>query len=473
MRNKQLKNAFLLLTLVMIFSSSNYAQKDILLGKWIGVLKISGIELHLVFNVSKVKDNYIATLDSPDQGAKGIQVNKVSYENNKVRFDVASINGFFEGKINKGKNKITGKWKQGVNTLPIVLEKTDKEYKLDRPQEPKKPFPYISEDVTFRNKKDGITLAGTLTLPKGKGPFTAVILITGSGPQNRDEEILGHKPFLVISDYLTRNGIAVLRYDDRGIGKSEGEFPKATTQNFAEDAFSAVKYLKTRKEIDNKKIGLIGHSEGGLIAPIVAAKTKDVAFIILLAGPGLPGSDIITLQGELIARVNGETEKNIKLSKDFNTKVFNEIKTETDDVKLKDTLGKMFSDFYDGLTKEEKEKTGSKKSFLLRSKNLLTPWFRYFLKYDPRPTLEKVKCPVLALNGEKDLQVPAKIDLMEIEKALKKGGNKNFKIVELPCLNHLFQTAKTGSPVEYSKIAETFSPKALKIIKNWILEVTK
>ncbi|MCH7785815.1 MAG: alpha/beta fold hydrolase [Bacteroidetes bacterium] len=468
MKRKLFLFTVLLFVLSVIIPAKIFSQDDALTGKWIGVLKISGIELHLVFNVSKDANKYKATMDSPDQGTKGIQVDKVTYKKNKVRFDVSIINGFFEGEINKEKNKITGKWKQVDNTIPIFLEKTFKEYKLDRPQEPKEPFPYISEEIIFRNDIDGINLAGTLTLPKGKGPFKAVILITGSGPQNRNEELLGHKPFLIISDYLTRNGIAVLRYDDRGIGKSEGEFPKATTLDFVVDVLSAVQYLKTRKEIDSKKIGLIGHSEGGLIAPIVATKTDDVAFIILLAGPGLPGSDIITMQAELIARVKGETEENIKTGKDFNIKVFKEINTQTDVTELKNTLDNIFSEFYDNLSKEEKEKTGSKKSFLLRSKTLLTPWFRYFLKYDPRPTLEKVKCPVLALNGEKDLQVPPKENLKEIEIALKKGDNKNFKIVELPGLNHLFQTAKTGSPSEYSKITETFSPKALKIILEWI-----
>ncbi|MCH8941909.1 MAG: alpha/beta fold hydrolase [Bacteroidetes bacterium] len=471
MKRKLFLFTVLLFVLSVIIPAKIFSQDDALTGKWIGVLKISGIELHLVFNVSKDANKYKATMDSPDQGTKGIQVDKVTYKKNKVRFDVSIINGFFEGEINKEKNKITGKWKQGDNTIPIFLEKTFKEYKLDRPQEPKEPFPYISEEIIFRNDIDGINLAGTLTLPKGKGPFKAVILITGSGPQNRNEELLGHKPFLIISDYLTRNGIAVLRYDDRGIGKSEGEFPKATTLDFVVDVLSAVQYLKTRKEIDSKKIGLIGHSEGGLIAPIVATKTDDVAFIILLAGPGLPGSDIITMQAELIARVKGETEENIKTGKDFNIKVFKEINTQTDVTELKNTLDNIFSEFYDNLSKEEKEKTGSKKSFLLRSKTLLTPWFRYFLKYDPRPTLEKVKCPVLALNGEKDLQVPPKENLKEIEIALKKGDNKNFKIVELPGLNHLFQTAKTGSPSEYSKITETFSPKALKIIIEWINKV--
>ncbi len=473
MKKKLLLFTILLFALSVIFPTKIFSQDDALKGMWIGTLKISGIELHLVFNVSKEAGKYKVTMDSPDQGAKGIEVSKVTYEKNKVRFEVAIINGFFEGEINKEKNKISGKWKQGPNTMPIVLEKTIKEYKLERPQEPKPPFPYISEEVVFRNDKDDINLAGTLTLPKGKGPFTAVILITGSGPQNRDEEILGHKPFLVISDYLTRSGIAVLRYDDRGTGKSEGEFPEATSLDFAVDVLSAIQYLKTREEIDSKKIGLIGHSEGGLIAPIVAVKSDDVAFIVLLAGPGLPGSKLIVLQSEMIARANGESEENIKLGKDFNIKVFNEINTQTNEAELKDTLDKMFSEFYEGLPKEEKEKTGSKKSFMLRSKTLLSPWFRYFLKYDPRPTLEKVSCPVLVLNGEKDMQVPAKENLREIEKALKKGGNKNFKIVELPDLNHLFQTSKTGSPSEYSKITETFSPKALKIIKDWILKVTK
>lgn len=459
--------SYLIISFLILTSSIN-AQGKFLKGIWTGTLNISTLELRVVFNISREKGKYKATMDSPDQGAKDIPVDEIIIKGKKATFKLNIANAKFVGEFNEDSTQIIGKWIQGPNTIPLTLTKTEKKILLERPQEPKPPYPYNVEDVVFKNEKDNINLAGTLTLPKGNGPFKAAILITGSGPQNRDEELLSHKPFWVIADYLTRNGIAVLRYDDRGTAKSEGDFATATSLDFVVDAMAAVEYLKTRKEIDANKIGLIGHSEGGLIAPIVATKTSDVVYIVLLAGPGLPGSDIITLQAELIARASGESEENIKIGKDFNTKVFNKINSSTDDKELKDNLDKMFSEFYDGLPTSEQKKMGSKDTFLKREVVLLSPWFRYFLKYDPRPTLEKVTCPVLALNGEKDLQVPPKEDLMEIEKALKKGGNKNYKIVELPGLNHLFQTAVTGSPSEYNKITETFSPTVLKIIGDWI-----
>ena len=465
--NKLKYFSFIIISFLILTSSIN-AQGKFLKGMWTGTLNISTLELRVVFNISREKGKYKATMDSPDQGAKDVPVDEIIIEGKTATFKVNVANAKFVGEFNEDSTQIIGKWIQGPNTIPLTITKTEKKIVLERPQGPKPPYPYNVEDVVFKNEKDNINLAGTLTLPKGNGPFKAAILITGSGAQNRDEELLGHKPFWVIADYLTRNGIAVLRYDDRGTAKSEGDFATATSLDFVVDAMAAVEYLKTRKEIDVNKIGLIGHSEGGLIAPIVATKTSDVAYIVLLAGPGLPGSDIITLQAELIARASGETEENIKLGKNFNIKVFNEINSSTDDEELKDNLDKMFSEFYDGLPPAEQKKMGSKDTFMKREAALLSPWFRYFLKYDPRPTLEKVACPVLALNGGKDLQVPPKEDLREIEKALKNGENKNYKIVELPGLNHLFQTSVTGSPSEYNKITETFSPTALKIISDWI-----
>ncbi|PJA98262.1 MAG: alpha/beta hydrolase [Ignavibacteriales bacterium CG_4_9_14_3_um_filter_30_11] len=462
-----------LLILVLIFSTITNAQRNFLRGTWSGKLNLGATELRVVFNITREKGKFKATMDSPDQGAKDIPVDEIIIEGKNATFKVNIAKAMFVGEFNDDNTQITGKWIQGSNTIPLTLTKTEKKIVLKRPQEPKPPYPYLVEDVTFRNNKDNIKFAGTLTLPKGNGPFRTAILITGSGPQNRDEELLGHKPFWIIADYLTRNGVAVLRYDDRGTGKSEGDFPKATSLDFAVDAMAAVEYLKTRKEIDVNKIGLIGHSEGGLIAPIVATKNNSVAYIVLLAGTGLPGSEIITLQSELISRANGETEENIKLGKDFNIKVFNEINSSTDDVDLKEKLDKMFNDFYDGLSEKEQKKLGSKETFTAKEINLLSPWFRYFLKYDPRPTLEKVKCPVLAINGSKDLQVPSKENLREIENALKKGGNKNYQIIELSELNHLFQTAVTGLPMEYSKITETFSHTALKTIIDWIKSEVK
>ena len=450
-----------------------------LAGIWQGVLKIGGIELRLVIKVSKTeREQYTATLDSPDQGAKDIPASLVSFTNGDVKIEIKVISGVFTGKMSDD-NTITGEWKQGPAALPLIMKRTDKAPEAPRrPQEPQKPFPYKDEEVRYDNPKAGIKLAGTLTIPTAGGPFPAAILISGSGPQDRDEALLGHKPFLVLADYLTRQGIAVLRFDDRGVGKSTGEFAKATSADFATDVLAGVEYLQTRQEINPKQIGLIGHSEGGLIAPMVAAQSPAVAFIVLMAGPGISGEEILYLQSALIARASGAPEtaiaKNLALSK----KTFAVIKAEPDNAVAERKLHPIWTQALNALTDEEKKAldfTGGSPDSLFQTqiKQLLSPWFRYFLFYDPQLALQKVKCPVLALNGEKDLQVPPKENLTAIAQALKAGGNKKFITKELASLNHLFQTATTGAPIEYNKIEETISPQALQTLGDWILAQTQ
>jgi hypothetical protein len=345
---------------------------------------------------------------------------------------------------------------------------------VKRPQEPLKPYIYYSEEVTFQNKSANISLAGTLTLPSKDGNFPVVILISGSGPQNRDEELMGHKPFLVISDYLTKNGIAVLRYDDRGVGQSTGDFKTATSADFATDVQSAVAYLKTRKEINKKKIGLVGHSEGGIIAPMVAAKSKDVSFIVLLAGTGIPGDQLLLLQQELISKASGVSDSDIKKSIEMNTKIFEIVVKSNDTKKLKLDVTNLINDTLKN-DKNAKIPEGEMQVDYIKNQvdQMTSPWMQYFIKYNPAIVLEQVKCPVLAINGEKDLQVPPKENLMAIKNALLKGGNKNVKTKEFPNLNHLFQESKSGSPDEYATIEQTFSPVALEEVMNWIKIQTK
>ncbi|MDR2065993.1 MAG: alpha/beta hydrolase [Prevotellaceae bacterium] len=336
-----------------------------------------------------------------------------------------------------------------------------------------KPETYYSEDVTFTNEKENFTLAGTLTLPSHKGVFPAAVLISGSGAQNRNEEIMGHKPFLVLADHLTRNGIAVLRFDDRGVGESEGYKPEATTENFADDVEAAVNYLLSRNEIDKTKTGLIGHSEGGIIAPMLAAKSDNIAFIVLLAGTGIQGKDLMLMQTALMAKAMGTSDSMIERSTAVNKQLY-ELICSIDDIKereekatehIRQYLSKIPPAMKGGKTDEELV------SGLLKEIN--NPWIEYFLRYNPAPALEKVKCPVLALNGSKDLQVPSKVNLEAVKTALEKGGNKNFEVKELDGLNHLFQECKTGSPTEYATIKQTFSPVALNEISNWILDNVK
>lgn len=341
---------------------------------------------------------------------------------------------------------------------------------INRPQEPSKPYPYYTEEVAFENMQAQVTLAGTLTLPSEEGNYPAVILISGSGAQNRDEEISGHKPFLIIADHLTKQGIAVLRYDDRGVGKSTGDFDAATTADFALDVRAALEFLKTRKEINSNKIGLIGHSEGGLIAPMVASDSPDVSFIVLLAGPGIEISKVLLTQQELIPRANGVSDSEIQeYILPVHKKAYQMIAKATDVGQLKTDLAKLIAESYDSAPADLMPSDISKEELIsTQSEKWSSEWFRNLLIYDPESVLESVTCPVLALNGEKDLQVTPKENLSGIKNALKKGGNSNVTVEELPNLNHLFQNCETGSPAEYGKIKETFSPVALKEITDWI-----
>jgi len=343
----------------------------------------------------------------------------------------------------------------------------------NRPQDPKKPYNYISEAIYFTNKvANNIKLAGTLTLPKNKKNPTVVILISGSGPQNRNEEIkqFNHRPFLVLSHYLTEHGIAVLRYDDRGIEESEGNFKNATTLDFASDVEAAIAYLKTRKDIDTSKIGLIGHSEGGLIAPIVASKNKDIAYIILLAGTGVNGATVLTTQARKAAELLGAPKALVDDNEKLSSHIYNVIKTQTDTTQIKPKITNALYDFKKDnpnspLSPMINDQLVNQQLGLLESK-----WLLNFIKLEPKDYLEKITCPVLALNGSKDVQVLPEINLNGIKNALEKSNNKDFIIKELEGLNHLFQTAKTGNINEYKNIKETFSPIALKIIKDWILK---
>jgi pimeloyl-ACP methyl ester carboxylesterase len=437
-------------------------------GKWSGILDAHGTRLQLVFNVTKQADGYSATMDSPDQGVKNMAVTTTTFNNLIVRFEVAMAGISYEGMYKD--SVVVGTFVQGSQEYPLNLERQLSESKpLPRPQEPVEPYPYNSEDVTFDNESAGITLAGTFTFPTDQGKHPAVILISGSGPQNRDEELMGHKPFLVLSDYLTRNGIAVLRFDDRGFGESSGDFSSATTADFATDVESAFKFLKARKEVDKDKLGLIGHSEGGLIAPMVAAESEDLAFIVLMAGSGIRGDKLLLLQEELIERAMGTPEAEIQNLLSTNSKIFNVIVHADNDTGLKKDLRITLEESLKGDHAVKLPKGMTSEEFVTAQINLFTsPWVKFFLRYDPSIILEKVKSPVLAINGEKDLQVPPKENLSAINAALEKGGNTSVTVKEYKDLNHLFQESETGSPMEYSALEQTMSPVVLQEITDWI-----
>jgi pimeloyl-ACP methyl ester carboxylesterase len=443
-----------------------------LVGSWEGPVKAGAIELRLGFVLKLTEKKELAgSMFSIDQGNIEVPIEKTAIKDREVKLQFPKAGANFTGTLNEAGDTMTGHWQQGPAKLMLTLKKVPALSTSNRPQTPKAPFPYRSEEVTYDNTAAKVKLAGTLTLPKGDGPFPAVLLITGSGPQDRDETILGHKPFLVIADALTRRGIAVLRVDDRGTGKSTGTFTTATSFDFAEDVEAGLRYLTTRPEIDKKHLGLIGHSEGGIIAPIVASRNKDVAFIVLLAGTGLPGDEIINLQGRLISKAMGTKEADLDASERIQRKLFAMIKAEPPGKELMQKLKTTLQAEVATLTPEQRkemDKMGGMAAAEASLPMFTQPWFKTFLSHDPAPVLRKVTCPVLAINGELDLQVPVKQNLEAIEAALKAGGNKDYTIKALPKLNHLFQTATTGAPSEYGRIDETVNTAVLQLLGDWI-----
>jgi uncharacterized protein len=433
-------------------------------GIWQGALEGNGMRLRLQLHVSHDdQKQLVAALDSPDQGVSGLPAIKVSQKDAGFHFEIPVVSGVYDGTLNAAKTAITGSWTQNGVEQKLVFHRSDQLLELVRPQNPVNPYPYKEEDVIFPNGKAKISLAGTLTFPSGQGPFPAAILLSGSGPHDRDESLVGHRPFLVLADHLTRKGIAVLRFDKRGNGKSTGDYANATMEDFAGDAEAALAYLKTRKEIDPKKTGLIGHSEGGMIAPLVAARSGDVAWIVLLAGPGLKGEDTLLLQSELILKTAGVDDDQIAKTREFNKQTYALVRQEKDPAILQAKLS--------GLVQSSGMSASLPPAALQSQVRLMvSPWFRFFLDYDPLPALQQTMCPVLALNGEKDLQVSPKENLAKIQKALQDGGNKDFQTTELPGLNHLFQHSPTGSPTEYGGIQETMAPEALNAVSDWVLK---
>jgi uncharacterized protein len=433
-------------------------------GVWQGALEGNGMRLRLQLHVSHDdKKQLVAALDSPDQQVSGLPAIKVSQKDAAFHFEIPVVTGVYDGTLNAAKTAINGNWTQNGIEQKLTFKRSDQLLELVRPQNPVKPYPYKEEEISFPSEKAKITLAGTLTLPRGPGPFPSAILISGSGPHDRDESIVGHRPFLVLADHLSRKGIAVLRFDKRGIGKSTGDYANATTEDFAVDTEAALSYLKTRKEIDPKRTGLIGHSEGGLIAPLVDSRSGGVAWIVLLAGPGLNGEDTLLLQSELILKSSGVDDDQISKTRAFNKQTYALVRQEKDPAALQAKL----TDLVQSSSMSAMLPPAALQSQL---RVVASPWFRFFLDYDPVPALQKTTCPVLALTGENDLQIPARENLPKIQKALQDGGNKDFQATELPGLNHLFQHSPTGSIGEYGSIEETMAPEALNAVSDWVLK---
>ncbi len=400
----------------------------------------------------------------PDESEIEIPVSRIVLEGSDLQLEVASVNGYFQGQYRVKEGIIEGQWKQGQQRQSLILKRVSEIVNPARPQTPVPPYPYNEEDVTFLNEESNIELAGTLTWPADEQPCPAAILIPGVGAHDRDYFILGHRPFLVLSDYLTRRGIAVLRFDERGVGASKGDRSQATSEDYARDVIAGVDFLKTRKEINPHLIGLIGHSEGGTIAALAAAGSSDVAYIVMMGSPGLPGVEYNYQYEESMGRALGLSEEAIAAKRAFQERALNVVLHEKDYAVAEEKLRRIYEEFDPHIPETQKK---------VAVKRLLSPWFRFNVTHDPGDTLRALKCPVLAITGEKDVHVPPDGNIEAIRHALEAGGNRDYIVEELPGLNHFLQTAETGAPLEYGKIEQTISPIVLELVGVWIMGHTK
>ena len=433
-------------------------------GVWSGTLEAGSARLRLVLHVTaRPQGGFTAKLDSVDQGALGLPVDEVALRDRTLSLRMKALGASYTGTFSPSGDAIAGQWIQG-RSLPLVFRRGTPEAPR-RPQEPKAPLPYREEEVSFAS--GDARLAGTLTLPPGEGPFPAVVLVSGSGPQDRDETIAGHRPFRVLADHLTRQGLAVLRYDDRGFARSTGRFETATTADFADDAQAGQALLTSHPEVDRKRAGILGHSEGALVAALVASRSADVAFVVMLAGSGVIGEEILYEQGARIAAAAGLGPEVAAQQRAVQQATFAILKQESDPAVARQKLEEVLNPALAQLPPDRRAA-----AVHAQIEQALSPWLRSFLTYDPLPALRAVKCPVLALFGEKDLQVPPTQNAAPVEAALKDGGNADHAVRVLPGLNHLFQTAATGLPTEYAAIEETMAPAALTAISDWIAQHT-
>lgn len=454
-------------TLLCLFAWIAAHAQDVT-GDWGGTLKAGPQSLKIVLRVSAVDSGYAVTMDSPDQGAFGLSASSAEYREPELSVKWDRLKAAFNGKVEG--DSLKGIFVQGM--FPLALNMGRGDYALCRPQESKPPFPYRSEEVTVYNSEDSVTLAGTLTLPEGKGPFPAVVLVTGSGAQNRDEELMGHKPFAVIADYLTRRGIAVLRCDDRGVGQSTGDFAMATSEDFTRDVLAAFDFLTKRPEIARKKIGILGHSEGGTIVFMAAAQNPKIAFVISLSGAAARGDSLLLTQNRAILKAQGAPDSAASAYMDVLRDIF----------RLQELFPVEYLQAHSDSLAKVLFPVGPRAASLPVSvrQNAMTvlvtpqePWMIFFKQNDPKPYILATRCPVLALNGTKDVQVDAAINLGLIRQYATESGNKQVTVKAYEGLNHLFQHAVTGSPNEYAQIEETISPEVLADIAAWILEITR
>lgn len=438
-------------------------------GTWDGEANVLGQKLRMIFNVTRDEQgNLLAHISIPAQMVRGMAIDEVTLEGDALVFAWKTVNARWELDISDDGRSAEGVLKQNGMEFPVTLRRLAEGEVIDsaanRPQTPKPPFPYQTTDVEFTSAGDNVKLAGTICMPEGEGPHPAVVFITGSGPQDRDETLFDHKPFLVLADDLARHGIASLRYDDRGVGGSGGDLGDATVEVFKGDVLGAIDLLRRTPGIDPRRIGLIGHSEGGIVAPAVAAESEDLAFIVLLAGTGVSGDEVLRVQTRALLEASGAAPTLVA-------------QTLADQKKMLGLIGdparreELFGHMRETVSRQMPGLEGAALEEMVNAQveMVSSPWFVAFVKHDPRPALRRVTCPVLALNGDLDLQVLPSQNLPEIRAALEEAGNTDVTIRELPRLNHLFQECERGTIDEYGQIEQTMHPRVIQMIREWIV----
>jgi uncharacterized protein len=435
-------------------------------GTWQGAIEVTNMRMRLQMHVSHDdKGKLLASVDSLDQGIQGIPASKVTEANGRLSFEIPTFQAEYHGTLNDSRNEISGEWTQNDSAEKLDFRRSDQPLEVRRPQNPSKPYPYSVAEISFSSGDSKTSLAATLTIPPGTGPFPAALFIGGSGPTDRDETVAGHKPFLVLADLLTKKGLAVLRYDKRGTGQSTGNYDQASMSDFGGDAQAALNYLKSRKEVDPKRVGILAHSEGGILASQIAAKAGELDWLVLLATPATTGERTLLRQSELVARTGGLPEQQIARSQQFDRMAYAAVRETKSATALEAKLNDLI---------EKSGLSASMPAAALQAQIRLmtTPWFRQYLDFDPAPIMEQIKCPVLALNGDRDLQVDANDTVPLLRQAYENSGNKDFTVMEIAGVNHLFQKAQSGSPALYGAIEETIAPEVLNAVGSWLAKHT-
>lgn len=446
-----------------------------LAGYWSGAFEILRDSIQVVLQLVETDSATLSgRISLPGRTVFGVPA-ITEQQGRDIRLEVPTLRSRFEGRFQSDPPSIRGDWVQMGGRFRLSLEPTTAPARPTRPQDPVPPYPYRVDSVRFEHSGGSVVLAGTLTIPKGDGPFPAAVLVSGSGPQDRDETLFGHRPFLVLADHLTRAGVAVLRYDDRGVAESTGDFGSATTEDFATDALAAVDFLFEHESIEPSRIGIIGHSEGGIVAPIAATRSDRVAFIVSLAGTGIAGRELLELQTRLILEASNVPAPLLALNQRVQRELLDKLLQTGSAEAARELAMQELENSWGGLPYAVVNALGLAaqvdRALDEQLKRVASPWLFFFLSFDPSTAFARVDVPVLALNGSLDLQVPPEPNLRRIREALEGGGNRDVTAIELGGLNHLFQTATTGLPSEYGGIEETMAPEVLRIVAEWINEL--